>query len=87
MRESEIQTKIKNLLTDSGWLVIKIIQSNYNGICDLMALKDGRAVFIEVKAPGKKPSPLQLHRHQQLRKCGFEVVVADKVEDISHLIK
>lgn len=43
---------------------------------DLIALKDGRVVFIEVKRPGQKPRPLQEYRHKKLREAGFEVIIA-----------
>jgi Holliday junction resolvase len=76
MLESKIQRKIIADLQKKGWLVIKVIQSNAPGFPDLMALKEGRAIFLEVKQPGKKPRPLQLYRHEQLRKQGFEVIVA-----------
>lgn len=85
MKESLIQTKIKTKLEASGWMVIKLIQTSCNGITDQLALKEGKAVFIEVKQPGKKPTDLQLHRHKQLREKGFEVVVATDVSDILFL--
>jgi Holliday junction resolvase len=76
MLESKIQRKIIADLQKKGWLVIKVIQSNAPGFPDLMALKEGRVIFLEVKQPGQKPRPLQLYRHEQLRKQGFEVIVA-----------
>jgi hypothetical protein len=33
--------------------------------------------FVEVKAPGEKPRPLQLARHKLLRELGFKVYVLD----------
>jgi len=86
MLESAIQTKIRIALEKSGWLVIKLIQTSLNGITDQLCLKKSRAVFIEVKQPGKKPTELQLYRHKQLREQGFEVIVAESVKDIQHLL-
>lgn len=86
MRESIIQSKIKTKLEAAGWLVTKLIQTSTNGITDLMALKDGQVVFIEVKQPGSKPTTLQLYRHEQLRNKGFAVVVAYSITDINHLL-
>ena len=79
MLESQIQSKIIKSYEKTGWLVVKIIQSNFNGIPDLMCLKNGKTIFIEVKQPGKRPTPLQEHRHKQLRAQGFEVLVLDKI--------
>ncbi len=46
-----------------------------NGIPDLMALKDGQTMFVEVKTPKGVLSELQKIRINQLRKQGFEVKI------------
>ena len=43
--------------------------------------------FVEVKAPGAKPRPLQERRHEQLRKLGFQVSVLDDPEQIPCIIE
>ena len=73
--ESKIQSKIKAKFERAGWLVVKLIKTNTNGIPDLMCLKSGKTIFVEVKQPGKVPTPLQLYRHEELRAKGFEVLV------------
>jgi len=45
----------------------------------------GRVVFIEFKAPGKKPTPLQAAWHSRLRALGFEVHVIDNVSDFKSI--
>lgn len=85
MKESNIQTSIKNQLTKHGWYVIKLIQTSINGIPDLLALRNSQSVFIEVKQPGNNPTPLQAIRHKQLREQGFEVVIANSIKDTIHL--
>ena len=52
----------------------------------LVLLPHGRCAFVELKAPGKLPRPLQLKRHEQLRALGFKVFVLDNVEDIPEVI-
>lgn len=44
-----------------------------SGIPDLLCVKHGRAVFFEVKQPGKKPSELQKHRMHEIRTTGGAV--------------
>ncbi len=83
--ESAIQRKIIKKLEKAGWFVLKIITSNKNGINDLIAFKNKKAVFIEVKRPGKEADELQKYRHEQLRKEGFAVIVADNVEAVAIL--
>ena len=70
--EQKIQTKIINRLTKEGWLCVKLIKTSKNGIPDVMALKDGNTMFIEVKKPNGRLSELQKIRIKQLQDLGFE---------------
>ena len=45
----------------------------------------GRVVFVEVKAPGEKPRPIQNLRIQQLRDLGFHVIVLDSLDGIEEV--
>ena len=83
--ESKIQRDIIKSLEVAGWLVIKLIQTNRNGIPDLVCHKDGRTVYIEVKRPGKQPSKLQYYRLQQLWNAGIEAFVMSGAEDTINL--
>jgi hypothetical protein len=56
-------------------LVIKLIKTNVNGIPDLLALKEGKAFFIEVKRPNGVLAPLQEYRIKQLKEYGCDAVV------------
>lgn len=76
--ESATQAKIIRRMQADGWLCVRLIQTNCNGIPDLLCLKDGSARFIEVKRRGEQPRPLQLYRHQQLRQAGFIVEVMNE---------
>ena len=62
-------------MEEKGYLVIKLIKTSCNGIPDLMALKDGKTIFIEVKQPNGVLSELQKLRIKQLRDLGFECKV------------
>lgn len=84
MKESLIQSQIIKFLEANGWFSLKLIQTNKNGIPDLIAMKDGRAVFIEVKQPGKRPNDLQKYRAQQLSKYGFESITATSTRDVQN---
>ena len=75
MRESRIQNKVIKQYESQGWLVVKILQTTLNGWPDLQCHKDGITLFIEVKADGGILSPLQHHRHSQLRAAGFTVLI------------
>nr|WP_240613070.1 VRR-NUC domain-containing protein [Chitinophaga parva] len=66
--------------------MLKIIQSNKNGIPDLFAFRDGRTVWIEVKAPGKKADPLQELRMEELTAAGMEAYVVDSIDVLKYIL-
>ena len=43
----------------------------------MVLLPGGRMGFVEVKAPGQTPRPLQVRRHSQLAELGYVVLVLD----------
>jgi hypothetical protein len=71
-RESTIVAAITRMAESHGWYVIKIHGGPYQlaGIPDLLCLQRGQAVWLEVKQPGKKPTPLQQRRMAELEACG-----------------
>jgi Holliday junction resolvase len=69
---SKFQTKTKKELEKNGFKVLKLIRLSENGYPDLLALKDGKASFIEIKEANDTLKPLQKHRIDELRKLGFE---------------
>ena len=73
--EQTIQKKIINQLQKEGWLCIKLIKTNWNGIPDLLCLKNGITMFVEVKREKGKLSELQKVRIKDLKEKGFEVKV------------
>lgn len=72
MTEQQIQTKIINTLTRAGWYVNKLINTSKKGVPDLIAHKDGKTVYIEVKRPGQKPRELQVFRMKEIEKYGIK---------------
>lgn len=75
MLEQARQKKISDLLKKEGWVVIKLIKTTMNGIPDLMALRNGECMFVEVKQPTGTIAALQKLRIQELREQGFRVEV------------
>lgn len=47
----------------------------------------GRAFFVELKCPGKKPTAAQAREHQRMRDCGMLVYVASTKEEVEALFK
>lgn len=74
--EKKIQSKRIKQLEEQGYYVIKLINTNKNGIPDIIAIPPNSDVlFSEVKRPGEKPSKLQEFRHDELKKLGIKVEI------------
>ena len=71
-----------------GGLALKFVSPGFSGVPDrLVLIPDGKVAFVEVKAPGQHPRPLQTVRHKQLRQLGFKVYVSDNPQQIPEIIK
>lgn len=87
MREKTIEHKLLTETKKIGGLALKFISPNFDGMPDrLILLPCGKIAFAELKAPGKKPRPLQTARHKALMKLGFRVYVIDKAEQIGEIL-
>ena len=76
MTEQQIQSKRIKELEDEGYYVIKLIQTNKNGIPDLIALPKGcNVLFSEIKKPRGKVSALQKYRIKELEEHGVKTEV------------
>lgn len=78
MREKYIEQKLVMAVKQKGGLAPKFTASGFDGMPDrLILMPDGKMAFVEVKAKGKKPRPLQLRRKRQLEQLGFLSFVLD----------
>ena len=83
MLEKKIENKLTLMVKKTGGIAVKFVSPSLTGIPDrLVLLPDGVIAFVELKAPGKSPRPLQLSRHRLLRTLGFKVFVIDDVGQI-----
>ncbi len=88
MREREIERRLKNEVEKAGGLCLKFTSPGFDGVPDRIVLfPKGKITFIELKAPGEKPRPLQTARIEKLRDYGFRVEVLDSKEEIGELVK
>jgi len=88
MREKIIEQKLVRTVKDMGGIAPKLTSPGFDGMPDrLVLLSGGHMAFVEVKAPGEKPRPLQLARHGMLRRLGFKVYVLDDEQLISKILE
>lgn len=87
MREREVERKLVREVKKRGGICPKWVSPGYDGVPDRIVLLPGRHfAFIEVKAPGEVPRPLQVSRHRLLRKLGFKVYILDDPKDIGGIL-
>ena len=87
MREKQIEAKLALMVKRAGGIAVKFVSPSFDGMPDrLILLPDGVIAFVELKAPGKRPRPLQEARHRLLRSLGFRVYVIDSIEQIGGMI-
>ena len=87
MREKIIEQKLTLMVKRQGGIAVKFVSPSFAGMPDrLVLLPDGLIAFVELKAPGKRPRPLQEARHRLLRSLGFNVYVIDKPELIGGML-
>lgn len=88
MLEKKIENKLTMMVKKAGGIAVKFVSPSFAGIPDrLVLLPDGLIAFVELKAPGKSPRPLQLSRHRLLRSLGFKVYVIDDMNQIEKMLK
>ena len=88
MREKQIEQRLVKAVKAQNGMCPKLVSPGTDGMPDRMVLlPDGKLSFVEVKAPGEKPRPLQIRRHEQLRQLGFRVAVLDDSEQIPRLLE
>ena len=87
MREKQIENQLVSQVKKIGGIAPKFVSPGFAGMPDrLVLIPDGLIAFVELKAPGKKPRPLQLARHRLLRLLGFRVYVIDGAEQIGGML-
>ena len=87
MREKTIEQHLVKAVKNSGGIAPKLVSPGFDGMPDrLVLLHGGKIGFVEVKAPGKEPRPLQVARHGLLRRLGFKVYVLDDPEQIGGIL-
>lgn len=87
MKESVIERHLAVSVKRLGGIAVKFVSPGLDGVPDRIVLLPGRKIaFVEVKAKGKKPRPLQEKRKRQLMALGFPVYVIDDVRQIGGVL-
>lgn len=88
MLERKIENRLCEQAKRAGGLAIKWVAPAFSGVPDrIVFLPGGRVMFVELKAPGELPSPLQSRVHKMLTELGADVRVVDSMEAADALFR
>ncbi len=84
--EAELEKYLLRRVKELGGDTRKVRWIGRNGAPDRLVMLPHKVFFLELKAPGKKPTAVQLKEHERLRRFGLDVFVADTIEQIEELL-
>ena len=83
MLEKEIEKYLREQVKLRGGVAFKFISPGNVGVPDRLVLfPNGKIIFIELKATGKKTSKIQDIQIKRIRDLGFDVYVIDSKEGV-----
>lgn len=89
LKESDILRQVRDFLKWNKWFVIRIQQGlgSHKGVSDLIALKDGKTIFVEVKTRRGNLSEYQIKFKQDIENKGGLYYTVRSIDDIKEVIK
>ena len=83
MREAGFERRLRLEIERRGGRALKLVAPGRAGVPDRLVLMPGGQVwFVELKAPGRSPRPLQLYRIEELSELGFRVRVVSNSDEL-----
>ena len=85
MLERDIEKYLVRKIAQLGGKAYKFSSPNNRAVPDRLCVVPKDMFFVELKAPGKVPTPLQFKVHKYLRELGQKVFVIDSKEGVDDL--
>jgi len=86
MRESTIEKAVCAYAKTKGCITLKLAGMNQRGQPDRLFIRDGKSLFLEIKAPGKNPTALQIKWLLDLTSQGMNAMWCNSIADGKKLI-
>lgn len=87
MLERDIEAYLVKRCKEIGALCDKFTSPQRRSVPDRLITFNGRVLFVELKATGKKPTEAQVRDHDRRRAAGAEVVWLDSKAEVDELIE
>lgn len=80
--EKDVEAALVRRVKSLGGLCEKFTSPGRRSVPDrIVTMPNGQIIFVELKAPNKKPTDAQLKDHERRRALGCDVRVIDNKED------
>lgn len=86
MLERDIEAYLVKRCKEIGALCDKFTSPQRRSVPDRLITFNGRVLFVELKATGKKPTEAQVRDHERRRAAGAEVVWLDSKESVEWVV-
>lgn len=88
-REAYVQSKLLTGLESRGWWARKITSPSRNGIPDVVAARDGRVIWIEVKRDGDRKGPTRDETREMrvMSEHGLECRVVTGRNEVNNILE
>lgn len=88
MRERDIEKYLREQVKAKGGIAYKWTSPGNSGVPDRIVMLPGRPdIFVELKAPSKEPTKIQLAQHRRIRNLGRTVLVIDSKEGVDDFMR
>lgn len=87
MKESVIEAALVRFAASNRIYTAKFVSPANKGVPDRIFIKDGVVLFLEIKRPGKKPTPLQFYQIKCLTTHGANAQWCDSTESGEAILK
>ncbi len=84
--ESKIQASCLKYAKSKGWIALKIIKCNINGMSDSILFKDGQTIFVEFKSANGLQSELQKYQQKILENQGFKYYLVNNLNYFKEIV-
>jgi len=86
--EKVIEKYLREKVRSVGGRAYKFVSPGNRGVPDRLVLfPGGKASFVELKAPGRKPTDLQVAQAVKLDGLGFQVLTIDSKDGVDAFIR
>lgn len=86
MLERDIEAYLVKRCASIGALCDKFTSPQRRSVPDRLITFNGRVLFVELKATGKKPTEAQARDHERRRAAGAEVVWTDSIPGVDVIV-